>query len=63
MSKNAEERIIRLTEEEIEKVVGGNNRSGIECTECGFFIEVSIPALLTGEPVVCPACGFIMKMH
>ena len=30
---------------------------GLDCPQCGFRIQVSIPMLLSGEPIICPACG------
>lgn len=64
MSENANDKVVRLSDEQIEKAVGGNNeRQGIPCPECGFFIDVSTPALLASETLVCPGCGLILTFQ
>lgn len=30
---------------------------GLDCPRCGFRIQVSIPMLLSGNSVICTACG------
>jgi DNA-directed RNA polymerase subunit RPC12/RpoP len=30
---------------------------GLDCPRCTFRIMISVPMLLSGEPVTCPSCG------
>jgi DNA-directed RNA polymerase subunit RPC12/RpoP len=29
---------------------------GLDCPSCGFRMIISVPMLLSGEPVICPSC-------
>jgi hypothetical protein len=30
---------------------------GLDCPQCGFRIMISVPMLLSGGPIFCPACS------
>ncbi|MCL6591598.1 MAG: hypothetical protein K6U80_16810 [Firmicutes bacterium] len=38
-------------------------RPGMNCPECGFFIEISIPRLLGEEGFICPGCGLYLLLN
>lgn len=38
-------------------------RPGVKCPRCTCHIEVSIPVLLSGMPLQCPACALQLNVH
>lgn len=35
---------------------------GLDCPQCRFRIQISIPMLLLGEPIICPSCGLKLSV-
>ena len=35
---------------------------GLDCPQCGFRIQLSVAMLLSGEPVLCPACDLKLSV-
>jgi len=35
---------------------------GLPCPECEFFIPMTIPRLLSPEPIRCPSCGLTLNL-
>ncbi len=44
------------------KSIGIKQVPGLDCPQCGFRIQVSIPMLLSGEPIICPSCGLKLSV-
>jgi hypothetical protein len=38
------------------KEVPAQKAPGLDCPQCGFRIMISVPMLLSGGPIFCPAC-------
>ena len=35
---------------------------GVPCPECNFAIPITMPMLLSGEPIVCPMCALALHI-
>ena len=44
-------------------VVEISRTPGLTCPECGYRIQVSIPMLLSGQPIVCAACSLVLHVE
>jgi len=44
-------------------VVEISRTPGLTCPECGFRIQVSIPSLLSGQPLVCAGCSLVLNVE
>jgi hypothetical protein len=44
-------------------VVEISRTPGLTCPECGYRIQVSIPLLLTGQPLVCAGCSLVLHVE
>lgn len=38
------------------------NQAGLQCPECGFFINITISELLRNDNFRCPGCGLVISM-
>jgi DNA-directed RNA polymerase subunit RPC12/RpoP len=36
---------------------------GLDCPTCGFRIIISVPMLLSGQPIVCPSCRLKLSVE
>jgi hypothetical protein len=36
---------------------------GLTCPECGYRIQVSIPMLISGQPLVCTGCSLVLHVE
>lgn len=41
----------------IAKEIPAQKPPGLDCPQCGFRIMISVPMLLSGGPIFCPACS------
>jgi len=44
-------------------VVEISRTPGLKCPECGYRIQVSIPMLLSGQPLVCAQCSLVLHVE
>jgi hypothetical protein len=44
-------------------VVEISRTPGLTCPECGYRIQVSIPSLLSGQPLVCAGCSLVLHVE
>lgn len=39
-----------------------NAQRGVPCPECNFVIPITMPMLLSGDPIVCPMCALTLHI-
>lgn len=42
---------------------GPTRRTGIDCPQCRYFIEIAIPDILTRTSIQCKKCGLQLTLH
>lgn len=63
LSPEQAELLERETTNRPESIPSMAQNPGLDCPECGFRIMITMTGLLSGEPVVCPACSLLLHIH